>query len=144
MNFLNVVSGANAVIKGLSGNAKADTTSTTSTSTSENGDFIKLLLAQITNQNPLEPMDNAEMVTQLSQSQMVAKLEDLDDKMGSLLSYQNMMNSINLMGKTVSLLNTETGGSITGTVDGIKMYNGTPTVVVNGVSYDMALIQKVE
>jgi len=142
MSLVNIASSANAIMKGISGNSKDATT--TSSSGAGNNQFIQLLLSQITNQNPLEPMDNSQMVSQLAQFQMVEKMEDLDDKMGSLLSYQNMMNSINLMGKKVSILNTQTGGTINGTVEGIKMTNGTPTVVVNGVSYDMALIQKVQ
>ncbi|MCE1246490.1 MAG: hypothetical protein LWY06_07600 [Firmicutes bacterium] len=142
MNYVNVLSGANAVMKGMGATSKGSTTS--STSSTGSNDFIKLLLSQITNQNPLEPMDNSTMVTQLAQFQMVEKMGDLDDKVGSLLSYQNMMNSINLMGKKVTILNTTGGSTIKGTVEGIKMTNGTPTVVVNGTSYDMALIQKVE
>lgn len=102
-----------------------------------------MLLTQITNQDPLEPMNNTEMVTQLAQFEMVEKMNNLDDKIGSMFVYQNMMNSVNFMGKEVSVLNSETGETVTGTVEGIQMQLGIPYVVIDGQCYDAALITEV-
>ena len=43
--------------------------------------FLKLLMTQIQNQDPLNPMDNAQMTTQMAQINTVAGIEKLNDSM---------------------------------------------------------------
>jgi flagellar basal-body rod modification protein FlgD len=45
-------------------------------------DFMQLFLIQLQNQDPTEPMDNKEMLTQLSQFTMISSLEKLDKALG--------------------------------------------------------------
>ncbi len=71
-------------------------------------------------------------------------MNNLDEKIGSLFVYQNMMNSVNFMGKEVTVLDADTGQSVSGTVEGIQMQMGIPYVVINGQSYDAALVQEVK
>lgn len=69
---------------------------TTSTATSANGAgttsaadqqdrFMKLLVAQMRNQDPLNPMDNAQMTSQIAQINTVAGLEKLNKTVEGLL-----------------------------------------------------------
>jgi len=103
--------------------------------------FIDLLVSQITHQNPLEPMDNETMVTQMTQMQTMEKMEQLDNKMGTLMIYQNLMNSINLMGKRVTVVDPASGEEITGMVEGIRIENGFPGVVVGDKFYDITSVR---
>lgn len=142
------LSAGQTLLKTVLGSSKSSTSDSSSTSSttsisSSEGDFLNMLLTQITNQDPLEPMNNTEMVTQLAQFEMVEKMNNLDDKIGSMFVYQNMMNSVNFMGKEVSVLNSETGETVTGTVEGIQMQLGIPYVVIDGQCYDAALITEV-
>lgn len=135
---------AGAVARGLksakSGTAK-DTGSLTSAGT---GDFLDLLISQITNQNPMEPMDNETMVTQMTQMQTMQTLEQLNDTMGIMMLYQNLMNSINLIGKKVTVISPETGEDVVGNVEGIRIENGFPGVVIDGEFYDISLVRNIE
>jgi flagellar basal-body rod modification protein FlgD len=53
-------------------------------------EFLNLLVAQLNNQNPLEPQGNGEFIAQLAQFSQVEGIEKLNKSMGSLLSgYQS-------------------------------------------------------
>lgn len=53
-------------------------------------EFLNLLVAQLNNQNPLEPQGNGEFIAQLAQFSQVEGIEKLNSSMGSLLSgYQS-------------------------------------------------------
>lgn len=149
MNMALAFEGGKAIVNTLlGGNSRASSAasagSVASSTGSKSTSFIDLLLSQLTNQNPMEPMDNATMVTQLAQFEMVEKMDNLDDNINTMMVYQNMMNSVNMMGKNVTITNPDTGETVTGKVDSIIVQNGFPQVVVNGKSYDFAMVTKVE
>jgi len=48
--------------------------------------FLKLLMTQIQNQDPLNPMDNAQMTTQMAQINTVAGIEKLNDSMTKMVA----------------------------------------------------------
>jgi len=80
--------------------------------------FMTLFLAQLRNQDPLNPMENAEMTSQLAQMNMVSGLEKLNLTMNTLLaSYDEALSlqAANLIGKNVlapgnQMVMTEEGG----------------------------------
>ncbi len=67
-------------------------TTTTSTSSSKNSvenpqdRFLKLLVTQMKNQNPLKPLDNAEVTSQLAQISTVTGIDKLNSTLQKLLS----------------------------------------------------------
>lgn len=68
MTTVNAVSGSSAA------------TATTQTTAKETEDrFLKLLVAQMKNQDPLNPMDNAEITSQMAQLSTVTELGKLND-----------------------------------------------------------------
>ena len=63
------------------------TSSTTTTKESgdfTSDDFMELLLIQLQNQNPLDPMDEKEMIVQMSQLNTVSELQQLNETMLSM------------------------------------------------------------
>ena len=74
-------------------------------------DFLELLVAQLANQDPLDPQDSGEFLAQLAQFEMVEGITSLNDSFGSLS--QSMLSSqalqaTSLVGRDV-LVNTDTG-----------------------------------
>ena len=65
----------------------ADNSSTTTTSAAEEQQnrFLTLLVTQLKNQDPLNPMDNAQMTTQLAQMSTVTGIEKLNTTLNSLV-----------------------------------------------------------
>jgi len=79
--------------------AAATTTSTSGTSTQDMAqNFLKMLTVQLQNQDPLNPMDNAQMTSQLAQLNMVDGVNKLNTTMGSLMSQMQAANFMNLSG----------------------------------------------
>lgn len=97
--------------------AQAATNQTSATSASKKNevskeDFLKLLISQLQNQDPLKPLDNQEFAQQLATFNSLEQLIGVNQKLGSLadtfnsvgerLLQTNNFNSISLLGKQVS------------------------------------------
>ena len=79
--------------------AVAKSSSTDATSTKDMAqNFLKMLTVQLQNQDPLNPMDNAQMTSQLAQLNMVDGVNKLNTTMGSLMAQMQAANFMNLSG----------------------------------------------
>lgn len=67
-----------------SGSASASLASGTTTAAEQQDRFMKLLVAQMKNQDPLKPLDNAEMTSQIAQINTVAGIEKLNASVETL------------------------------------------------------------
>jgi len=68
-------------------------------------DFFKMLLAQIQNQDPLNPMDGKDFAAQLAQFSSLERLGDINGQLETMNLYQASLNnaqSLNLIGKEVT------------------------------------------
>lgn len=115
--------------------ATAAISSTTSAAQSPFGlDFQSLLgiiLAQLTYQDPLKPIDNFEFVSQLAQFSQLQQSQTLNDKITTLLSTQAATQATGLLGRTVDYTSTQsTGQVLSGVVQAIALSNGTPAITI--------------
>lgn len=89
-------------------------------------DYMKLLVAQLQNQNPLEPLDNNEMASQLTQFSQLQQLETMNQSFERILTSVERNYADSLLGKEVSFaVETEEGNVDTqkGTVE--QVYHDT-------------------
>jgi flagellar basal-body rod modification protein FlgD len=91
-------------------------------------DFLKILLTQLTFQDPLKPMDNQQFMAQMAQFTSLEQTQQLNSKLDSLLSTQASLNSVGLIGRTVEV-NTESG-PVTGTVSRLTLSGDAPVITV--------------
>ena len=56
-------------------------------------DFMKLLVTELQNQNPLEPMDNKEMASQLAQFTQLSLSEDMNSNISEMNATMERMNA---------------------------------------------------
>ncbi len=64
--------------------------------------FLKLLVAQMRNQDPLNPLDNAQVTTQLAQISTVRGIEGLNRTMGNFVTSQgSAAASVGMLGRQV-------------------------------------------
>ena len=74
-----------AATSSLAVSSSADATATKKTGSDEAQDrFLKLLVAQLNNQDPMNPMDNAQMTTQIAQINTVTGIQQLNDTMQAM------------------------------------------------------------
>lgn len=104
-------------------------------------DFLRILVAQLNYQDPLKPMDNEQFVSQLAQFTSLQQTQNLNDKMGSLLTIQGAMQSVGLIGRTVDI--NGDSGQVTGRVTALNFAGGEPrltiTLTSGGVLNDVSL-----
>ena len=105
----------------------------------DSGQFMQILLAQLTHQNPLEPMNNAEMMTQFSQLNSLQELRDIHVAVDKLSSSNQVLYLASLIGKTVKV-NRPDGNYLEGVVeevitekDNLQIRIGTEEVSVNDI-----------
>jgi flagellar basal-body rod modification protein FlgD len=70
--------------------ATATSTSATDSTTSQDR-FLKLLVAQLNNQDPMNPMDNAQMTSQMAQMSTVTGIEQVNATLKSMSDQFNTM-----------------------------------------------------
>lgn len=82
-------------------------------------DFLKLLITQLSNQDPLQPVDDREFIAQMAQFSTLEQMQNINANM-------DVMRATALIGKTVDT------GSIAGVVDGVSIVGGKVYLSVNG------------
>jgi len=118
---------------------------TTSLTTAQNkaigkDEFFKLLVAQLKNQDPLNPQDGAAFSAQLAQFSSLEQLTNLNTAMTSQnQNYANLLNaqSVNLIGKEVTAskvnaMDASLETTITGQVSSVQFKDGAIYLTVNG------------
>ena len=90
-------------------------------------DFLKLMIAEMQNQDPLNPLENAELIAQISQIREVGATEQLTETLNSVLLGQNISSATNLIGADVVALN-DNGERVSGNVRVVSITNGQPTL----------------
>jgi flagellar basal-body rod modification protein FlgD len=92
-------------------------------------DFLKVLLTQLTYQDPLKPMDNQEFMAQMAQFTSLEQTQQLNEKMSTLIANQAALQSVGLLGRTVDIT-TQTGTTLSGTVSALSLTGETPSMTV--------------
>ena len=94
-----------SAVTGTTGATTSGTSSTSSSTTLGKEDFLRLLTAQLANQDPLEPVDNQAFVAQLAQFSSLESLQNVSSQLETLLvaaASQTQLNTTSLVGKTVT------------------------------------------
>ncbi len=83
-------------------------------------DFLKLMIAELQNQDPLDPMENSEMLQQLSQMRSIGATDKLTKTLDAVLVGQNLTTASAMIGKEINAL-TDEGSNVQGTVDRVTV-----------------------
>ena len=81
--------------------------------------FMQLLITEMQNQDPMNPMDNSQMIEQISQIREIGATNSLTDSLTSLTSNQQLVTASSLIGKSISGLSEQ--GDVTGVVDRVTV-----------------------
>jgi flagellar basal-body rod modification protein FlgD len=82
--------------------------------------FLKLMITELTNQDPLNPMDNTQLVEQIGQIRQITATNQLSETLSVLQAGQNLTTASSLIGKQVTAL-TDQNENIAGVVDKITI-----------------------
>lgn len=92
--------------------------------------FLNLMITQLRNQNPLEPMDNNEMASQLAQLSQLDQAEQMNASFKNVLLVTEANYASSLIGKQVSYLPNGEETAVRGRVSGMEQSGGEVFVTV--------------
>ncbi len=87
--------------------------------------FLNLMIAELQNQDPLNPLENDELLAQISQIREVGATDQLTQTLESVLLGQNIASATNLIGAEVVAL-TDEGERVSGNVRRVTIDGGQP------------------
>jgi flagellar basal-body rod modification protein FlgD len=98
------VSSSSDLFAAINAANSAGSSTSASTAAAQEDRFLKLLVTQLQNQDPLNPMDNAQFTTQMAQISTVTGIEKVNQTLGSMIdsvaSSQNVQSAA-MIGKSV-------------------------------------------
>jgi len=104
-------------------------------------DFLKLLTTQLSNQDPLKPMEDTQFIAQMAQFSALQQATTLTKEFEAFSNAQQISSAQNLLGRTVTL--TADGAATTGPVSEVRIKAGAAQIIVNGTSYDPAWVTSI-
>jgi flagellar basal-body rod modification protein FlgD len=91
-------------------------------------DFFRILVTQLSFQDPLKPIDNQEFIAQLAQFTSLDQTRQVNERIDTLLTIQSVSQSIGLIGRTVEVATP--GGQVVGSVTTLNFEQGQPFITV--------------
>jgi flagellar basal-body rod modification protein FlgD len=106
-------------------------------------DFLKLLVTQLQNQDPTQPVGNEELLNQLSAMRTLQSNIEMGDAMKAITTNQQLSTAAGFIGRTVS--GTDLAGkALTGVVDKAFLTDGEAYVRVNNTPMKLDAVLEVE
>lgn len=90
--------------------------------------LLKIILTQLTYQDPLKPVDNFEFVSQLAQFSQIQLGQTSNDKLQSLVTAQATLQAATLLGRQVDI--PSGAATLTGKVSAVTFDNGDPRITI--------------
>ena len=105
--------------------------------------FLKLFVAQLQHQDPMNPMNDSEFMGQMASFSTLEQVSNLAAANQQMAANQTATSAVGLIGRTVSYVD-ENDEIHTGKVDKVTTAGGKPTLTVDGVDgVDPATITQV-
>jgi flagellar basal-body rod modification protein FlgD len=111
--------------------------------------FLKLMVAELQNQDPLSPMENTEILQQISQIREIEATDKLGSTLDAVLLGQQLVSASTMIGKTISadVLDQTSEGigvkRISGVVDRVALDNGEPKLFIGSQSITMDQVREI-
>jgi flagellar basal-body rod modification protein FlgD len=86
-------------------------------------DFIKMMVTQLQNQDPMEPAKNQELLAQMSQIGQLQSSSSLQDTLKTVMLQSQLTNSGAMIGKSIKAMDAD-GNVVTGIVNSVKVVDG--------------------
>jgi len=113
--------------------AGTDAKSRMPVTTLDQDDFFKLLVAQMTTQDPMKPMEDMQFFSQLSQFSALEQNKAMQANMAVMQANSMLGQEVQVKGKD--------GDPVTGIVSDVDLTAGTPTLIVNNERFDLDSVQ---
>lgn len=96
--------------------------------------FLNLMMVQLTHQNPSQPTDPTQYLSELAQFTSVEQETNTAQSTAQSASAEAVSAAVGLIGHSVNYTNTSTGATVTGSVQSVQIGSSGPTLTVSGVA----------
>lgn len=122
------------------GKIESDKVSETAGGELDKDAFLQLLVAQMKYQDPLEPTDNTEYVSQLANFSSLEQMQNMNASLENMSLASDLQRASNLVGKFASV---KVGDqTITGKVDSVEYKDGTAYLSIEGKKYALSQLSE--
>lgn len=136
-----------APINNISSGSSTELESRVPQKTLSQQDFLKLLITQLTNQDPLSPNKDTEFIAQMATFSVLSQTQQLVEILYRLEASQQtarlVMLGSSVLGKQIEIT-TKDGTHIVGQVEQMAWDGGVPSLVVDGKMYGLANIEELK
>jgi flagellar basal-body rod modification protein FlgD len=103
-------------------------------------EFLKILIAQLSHQDPTQPMQDKEFIAQMAQFSSLEQMTNVSSEIAKVAALLEKGQAVSLLGRTVEIA----AGSriVEGRVDEVSG-GDFPQILVNGLFYDVSQVQRV-
>jgi len=105
-------------------------------------DFLQLLVTQLQNQDPLNPVDDQQFIAQMAQLSSLEATNQLASQVGQMVSAQQQMGLLQLVGHDVQYTD-DKGSTAQGKVTGVRVSGPTPTLIIGNHDVSPGQVQTV-
>ncbi len=104
-------------------------------------DFLKILITQLSHQDPTQPMQDKEFIAQMAQFSSLEQISNMSAGMAKVASLLARGQALGLLGASVDVA--AGSASVSGVVE--EVTGGEfPQILVNGQYYDFSQVQKIK
>jgi flagellar basal-body rod modification protein FlgD len=107
-------------------------------------DFLRLLIEQLRNQNPLDPVGGTDFLAQTAQFSSVENLNQVNTNISQLLTLQQVTQASGLIGKRISFQKAGVNGLQTATVSAVNITNGKVTLTAGADVIDLSQVRTIQ
>ena len=105
-------------------------------------DFLQLLVTQLSQQDPMNPMKDTDFIAQMASFTTLQQSKDMEADISALRTEQQLLQANSLIGRLVNMQSAD-GTLVSGTVDSVQVANGTPSLVVDGQTFTLSQVVSV-
>lgn len=121
---------ASDILSAISNQSSSTTLTRATSQTLDQDAFLQILVAQLQNQDPMQPLEDKEFISQMAQFSSLEQLQ-------ALTQSTQMAQAFGMVGQSVETVILDASGSaqeISGVVDRAYLQNQVPYLEVNGIS----------
>ncbi len=107
--------------------------------TLDQNDFLRLLITQLSAQDPLNPQKDTEFIAQMAQFSSLEQAKSMQSNIAALRTDQQLLQANVMLGQTVEL-QVDKDTTKSGIVSAVQIVDGAPKLVVDDQAYDLSQV----
>jgi len=107
----------------------------------DRNDFLKILITQLSHQDPTQPVEDKEFIAQMAQFSSLEQITNMNEGLSKVADLVARSQALNVLGSSVDIADGD--ATVSGTVNAVTT-GDYPQVLVNGKYYDFSQVQKIK